>query len=103
MFCVVVLQHDMEDGYRRLAMDQPVGLRHTGYVISLEAVTRNAAGEIAEIRVTARPSSEGSKPKAFVHWVSDPLICTVRLYERLYVCYIYSNVHESLHFSTSYY
>uniref|UniRef100_A0A8W8LK26 glutamine--tRNA ligase n=2 Tax=Magallana gigas TaxID=29159 RepID=A0A8W8LK26_MAGGI len=24
------------------------------------------------------------KPKGFIHWVSDPLVCEVRLYERLF-------------------
>ena len=73
----------MEEGYRRLAIGQPVGLRHTGYVVFLEEVTRDAGGMITEIRVIAKPSTSVEKPKAFVHWVSNPLVCTVRLYERL--------------------
>lgn len=78
-----VLQGDPEEGYRRLAPGQPVGLRHTGYVISLEEVVRDGSGGVAEVRVTARRSGEVAKPKAFIHWVSRPLRCSVRLYDRL--------------------
>jgi len=83
LFLYVEFQHEMEEGYRRLAIGQPVGLRHTGYVIYLEAVTRDAQGLITEIRVNAKPSTSVEKPKAFVHWVSNALVCTVRLHERL--------------------
>ena len=73
----------MEEGYRRLCPGQSVGLRHTGYVISMEGVVKDTNGEITEIRVTAQRSSEVVKPKAFVHWVSKPVRCTVRLYDFL--------------------
>ncbi len=78
-----VSQEGAEEGYRRLTPDQPVGLRHTGYVIFLETVVKDDKGSVSEIRVTARKASEVSKPKAFIHWASRPISATVRLYERL--------------------
>ena len=61
-----------------------MGLRHTGYVISMETVVKDDQGVVSEVRATAKKSSETPKPKAFIHWVSKPAVCsTVRLYERL--------------------
>lgn len=74
-----------EEGYRRLSCDQPVGLRHTGYVISVENVIKDLEGEISELIVSCRKSSDVPKPKAFIHWVSHPLECEVRLYDRLFI------------------
>uniref|UniRef100_A0A671KWG7 Glutamine--tRNA ligase n=1 Tax=Sinocyclocheilus anshuiensis TaxID=1608454 RepID=A0A671KWG7_9TELE len=67
----------MEKGYKRLTPDQPVGLRHAGYVISQNGM--------CELEVTCASSDSVEKPKAFIHWVSDPLRCEVRLYERLFL------------------
>lgn len=36
-----------------------------------------------ELEVTCTKSEAAEKPKAFIHWVSEPLPCEVRLYERL--------------------
>lgn len=36
-----------------------------------------------ELEVTCTKSDVVEKPKAFIHWVSEPLACEVRLYERL--------------------
>ena len=44
---------------------------------------QDKAGEITEVHVTCEDSTTCAKPKAFVHWVSKPLSCEVRLYERL--------------------
>jgi len=72
-----------EKGYRRLTAGQPVGLRYAGYVISLvEAVKKN--GEVIELKVKATPIGEAEKPKAFIHWVADPIDVDVRLYDRLF-------------------
>uniref|UniRef100_A0A673L2G2 Glutamine--tRNA ligase n=1 Tax=Sinocyclocheilus rhinocerous TaxID=307959 RepID=A0A673L2G2_9TELE len=68
----------MEKGYKRLTSDQPVGLRHAGYVISQN-------GSMCELEVTCASSDSVEKPKAFIHWVSDPLRCEVRMYERLFL------------------
>lgn len=77
------VQEEQEEGYRRLAPGQPVGLRHTGYVVTLETVVKDSSGGVVEVRVTAKKATDVPKPKAFIHWVSSPLHCTVRLYERL--------------------
>ncbi|XP_062854607.1 glutamine--tRNA ligase [Trichomycterus rosablanca] len=74
----------MEKGYKRLTPDQPVGLRHAGYVISVQCVIKDASGKVVELEVSCTSSDCAEKPKAFIHWVSEPLKCEVRLYERLF-------------------
>ena len=34
--------------------------------------------------VKATPIGEAEKPKAFIHWVADPIDVDVRLYDRLF-------------------
>nr|XP_033782100.1 glutamine--tRNA ligase [Geotrypetes seraphini] len=75
----------MEKGYKRLTPDQPVGLRHAGYVISVQSVVKNDSGKVMELKVTCTKSDVSEKPKAFIHWVSDPILCEVRVYERLFL------------------
>ncbi|XP_030639799.1 glutamine--tRNA ligase isoform X2 [Chanos chanos] len=74
-----------EKGYKRLTPDQPVGLRHAGYVISVQRVIKDGSGKVVELEVTCASSDSVEKPKAFIHWVSQPLQCEVRLYERLFL------------------
>lgn len=73
-----------EKGYRRLMPQQSVGLRHCGQVISVAEVVRTSSGEVDYLKVTCEPVSEANKPKAFIHWVAQPLKCEVRIYERLF-------------------
>uniref|UniRef100_A0A8C1LCY8 Glutamine--tRNA ligase n=1 Tax=Cyprinus carpio TaxID=7962 RepID=A0A8C1LCY8_CYPCA len=75
----------MEKGYKRLTPDQPVGLRHAGYVISVQRVIKDGCGNVCELEVTCASSDSVEKPKAFIQWVSNPLQCEVRLYERLFL------------------
>uniref|UniRef100_A0A4W6EQX0 Glutamine--tRNA ligase n=1 Tax=Lates calcarifer TaxID=8187 RepID=A0A4W6EQX0_LATCA len=75
----------MEKGYKRLTPEQPVGLRHAGYVISVQKVIKDAQGNVVELEVNCCRSETAEKPKAFIHWVSKPLTCEVRLYERLFL------------------
>ncbi|XP_036389341.1 glutamine--tRNA ligase [Megalops cyprinoides] len=75
----------MEKGYKRLTPDQPVGLRHAGYVISVQRVIKDASGKVVELEVSCTSSDVAEKPKAFIQWVSMPLQCEVRLYERLFL------------------
>uniref|UniRef100_A0A8C4GQ72 Glutamine--tRNA ligase n=1 Tax=Dicentrarchus labrax TaxID=13489 RepID=A0A8C4GQ72_DICLA len=77
----------MEKGYKRLTPEQPVGLRHAGYIISVQKVikVRCFKGKVVELEVTCCSSDTAEKPKAFIHWVSQPLLCEVRLYERLFL------------------
>jgi len=73
----------MEPGYRRLCPGQLVGLRYAGLVMELVDVVKND-GEISELKVKTIPIEEASKPKAFIHWVADPISVEVRMYSRLF-------------------
>lgn len=121
----------MEKGYKRLTPEQPVGLRHAGYVISVQKVikvrlymfiqarlakqeqsrgesrvelavrldtqsvilvshhvlltfvSQDAQGKVVELEASCCSTDTAEKPKAFIHWVSQPVVCEVRLYERL--------------------
>ena len=44
---------------------------------------QDASGKIVELLVNCESTETAQKPKAFIHWVSSPLTCEVRLYERL--------------------
>eukprot|EP00069_Balaena_mysticetus_P008507 bmy_05995T0 len=115
-------REEPEPGYKRLVWGQPVGLRHTGYIIELQHVVKVRAscslpttvpagvriwvqlavlvvvsksdcrpldfqgpsGCVERLEVTCRRADAGEKPKAFIHWVSQPLTCEIRLYERLF-------------------
>ncbi|XP_054634914.1 glutamine--tRNA ligase [Dunckerocampus dactyliophorus] len=74
-----------EKGYKRLTPEQPVGLRHAGFVISVQKVIKDAQGKVVELEVSCCSSEKTEKPKAFIHWVSQPLVCEVRIYERLFL------------------
>ncbi|KAG0723873.1 putative glutamine--tRNA ligase [Chionoecetes opilio] len=73
-----------EKGYRRLMPQQSVGLRHCGQVIRVAEVVRSKAGAVDYLKVTCEPVTEANKPKAFIHWVAQPLKCEVRLYDKLF-------------------
>uniref|UniRef100_H3A9R5 Glutamine--tRNA ligase n=1 Tax=Latimeria chalumnae TaxID=7897 RepID=H3A9R5_LATCH len=72
----------LEKGYKRLTPEQPVGLRHAGYVVAVQKVIKNK-DKVVELEVVCSKSDATEKPKAFIHWVSNPLVCEVRLYESL--------------------
>uniref|UniRef100_A0A8C8IAY2 Glutamine--tRNA ligase n=1 Tax=Oncorhynchus tshawytscha TaxID=74940 RepID=A0A8C8IAY2_ONCTS len=73
----------MEKGYKRLTPDQPVGLRHAGYVISVQKVIK---GRAVELEVHCCSSNEAAeKPKAFIHWVSEPQKCEIPLHVCLFL------------------
>ncbi|XP_050464256.1 probable glutamine--tRNA ligase [Cataglyphis hispanica] len=73
-----------EKGFRRLTPKQSVGLKHTGMVVTFETIEKDESGNIINIIVRQDPVSENNKPKAFIHWVSHPVLASVRLYERLF-------------------
>lgn len=77
-------QEIAEKGYRRLTPNQSVGLRHAGYVLKVSKVIKSSDGSIQELECTAEPSDAADKPKAFIHWVSNPISVEVRLYELLF-------------------
>uniref|UniRef100_A0A8B9L250 glutamine--tRNA ligase n=1 Tax=Astyanax mexicanus TaxID=7994 RepID=A0A8B9L250_ASTMX len=83
--CTIRCTGVMEKGYKRLTPDQSVGLRHAGYIISVQRVIKDGSGKVVELEVTCASSDSAEKPKAFIHWVSQPLKCEVRLYERLFL------------------
>lgn len=89
-----------EKGYRRLTPDQPVGLRHAHCYLTLENVIKvfqyyttppiimnnfvqNSDGGVVELHCHYHPHDSSNKPKSYIHWVSDPAQCTVRLYDKL--------------------
>ena len=73
-----------EKGYRRLTKGQAVGLRYAGLIISLKDVKKDANGQVVELEVMCTTSATCTeKPKAYIHWVSNPMFVEVRLYERL--------------------
>ncbi|KAL9960696.1 hypothetical protein ACROYT_G034182 [Oculina patagonica] len=73
-----------EKGFRRLTPDQSVGLKYAGLVIKLHKVVKDSSGKVKELLVNCESTETAQKPKAFIHWVSSPLTCEVRLYERLF-------------------
>ncbi|XP_049865211.1 probable glutamine--tRNA ligase isoform X2 [Pectinophora gossypiella] len=73
-----------EKGYRRLTPTQTVGLRHAGYVIKVSKVIKDGSGNVSEVECTAEPAESAEKPKAFIHWVAEPITIEVRLYEPLF-------------------
>lgn len=77
-------KEEMEKGYRRLTPTQSVGLRHAGYVIKVSKVIKDSSGKVLELECTAESTDSSEKPKAFIHWVSEPISIEVRLYEPLF-------------------
>ncbi|XP_046827677.1 probable glutamine--tRNA ligase [Vespa crabro] len=73
-----------EKSFRRLTPKQSVGLKYVGVVLTIESVEKNDSGNITNIIVKQKPVSETNKPKAFIHWVSQPTLTSIRLYERLF-------------------
>jgi glutaminyl-tRNA synthetase len=52
-------------------------------VVSVVSVEKDAQGNVSVIKATGEELSDSNKPKAFIHWVCEPLPCEVRLYEPL--------------------
>ncbi|HEX9820226.1 MAG TPA: glutamine--tRNA ligase/YqeY domain fusion protein [Methylomirabilota bacterium] len=76
--------------YFRLSPGAEVRLRYA-YVVRCTGVTRDAAGQVAEVRATYDPDSRGGdskgrKVKGTIHWVSAPHAAEaeVRLYDTLF-------------------
>ncbi|KAA3681082.1 glutaminyl-tRNA synthetase [Paragonimus westermani] len=72
-----------DKGYRRLTPNQSVGLRHAGLVFQVNEIIKDDSGKVIELVGTAKSVEEVAKPKAFIQWVSKPIHCEVRLYDRL--------------------
>jgi len=84
-------REDPPKKFFRLAPGREVRLRGA-YFVTCTGMTRDAAGDITELRCTYDPSTrggdaqDGRKVKATLHWVSavDALDVEVRLYDRLF-------------------
>ncbi|CAF0746726.1 unnamed protein product [Adineta ricciae] len=73
--------------YKRLAPNQPCGLRHANCVLTVQEIIRDSNNEPIELKVTcAKVTDEGvTKPKGYIHWVSHGNKCEIRLYDRLFL------------------
>merc|ERR1712150_22427 len=79
------IENPTDKGYKRLSLAQPVGLRYSGYQISVKEVKKNSEGKVTELIATCEKSGEGVKPKGYIQWVADPIKCEIRLIERLFM------------------
>ena len=52
-------------------------------LFTISEIFQDEAGVVTELEVTCHRPTDADKPKAFIHWVCEPLTCEVRLYERL--------------------
>jgi len=86
-------REDPPKEFFRLSPGREVRLRY-GYFIRCTGVTKNAAGEIAEVHCTYDPATrggnappDGRKVKATIHWVSAAQAVSgeVRLYDNLFL------------------
>lgn len=73
-----------DKGYRRLTKSQPVGIRHAGFVLEVTDVKKDGSDIKEVICKCTEVEKVTSKPKAFIHWVSDPQEIEVRLYTSLF-------------------
>lgn len=74
-----------DKGYRRLTKTQSVGLRHAGYVLEVVDIVKANNGDVIEVVCKCTEVDKvTSKPKAFIHWVSDPINVDIRIYETLF-------------------
>ncbi|XP_014245016.1 probable glutamine--tRNA ligase [Cimex lectularius] len=74
-----------DQGYKRLALNQPVGLRYTPYYIQVKSVVTNEeTGVVQKLFVTSHKLTKDTKPKGFIHWVSKPTPVTLRMYYPLF-------------------
>jgi glutaminyl-tRNA synthetase len=82
---------DPPKGWYRLAPGREVRLRY-GYLVTVQAVVKDEAGQVVELRCTHDPDSrggnapDGRKVPGTIHWVSaaHALPAEVRLYDRLF-------------------
>lgn len=75
---------EIDKNFRRLTAVQPVGLRYVHLLISVKDIKLNQDNEVIELIVTAQKADQAPKPKAFIHWVSQPTLCEIRSYNTLF-------------------
>lgn len=76
--------NEYDKNFRRLTPSQPVGLRYIHLVVSVEEVVTSDRNGVIEVIVSAHKADRAPKPKAFIHWVSNPMNCEVRSYSSLF-------------------
>lgn len=85
---VYIEQDDFKESadknFFRLTKDQPVGLRYAGLVVTVDKVDKDSLGRPTQVTVTCQKATDCAKPKAFIHWVADPVLCEVRVYDKLF-------------------
>ena len=74
----------------RFAVDQTVGLRHAGLVISVEKLVKDSNDEVVEIIASCASSTEAPKPKAFIQWVRKSICIFFPLFFLLYFLFFSS-------------
>ncbi|CAF4136577.1 unnamed protein product [Rotaria socialis] len=85
--CFDIIHEKPAKDYKRLAPNQPCGLRYANYVITVQDIIRDSNNEPIELKVTCQKATDQgiAKPKGFIHWVSHPNKCEIRLYDRLFI------------------
>ncbi|CAG9816307.1 unnamed protein product [Phaedon cochleariae] len=73
-----------DKGYRRLTKSQPVGIRHSGFILEVTDIKKDKSLVTELVCSCLEVDKATSKPKAFIHWVSDPQEIQVRLYSSLF-------------------
>ncbi|KAK9874390.1 hypothetical protein WA026_002737 [Henosepilachna vigintioctopunctata] len=72
-------------GFRRLTKGQAVGLRYAGFILNVTKIVKDAKGELNEVICKCVDVKEAiNKPKAFIHWVSNPVEIQVNLFSSLF-------------------
>ena len=67
-----------------MSLVQPVGLRYSGYQISVKEVKKNSNGQVTELIAVCTKTSDSVKPKGWIQWVANPVKIEVRLIDKLY-------------------
>jgi len=74
-----------DKSYRRLTEAQTVGLKYAGLVVKVSSIKyRENSTEIEELFVKAELVNDQNKPKAFIHWVSEPVPVQVNIYATIF-------------------
>jgi glutaminyl-tRNA synthetase len=77
-------KEENEKGYRRLTPGQSVGLKYADHVLTFVKIRKGSGGKVYEIDVECAHVDKAEKPKAFIHWVADPIEVETRLYGMLF-------------------
>uniref|UniRef100_A0A1I7XX61 glutamine--tRNA ligase n=1 Tax=Steinernema glaseri TaxID=37863 RepID=A0A1I7XX61_9BILA len=78
-------RHDNTDkNFRRLTKNQAVALKYVALVLTVVEEVVDQSGAVTEVVVSAEKLTDANKPKAFIHWVCNPVRCEVRMYDRLF-------------------